>query len=181
MAAFNTITPPTGVPVTVQELKDRLRITSNAENGRLYGLLEAAAQWAEDFTGAYIMPRGIELTMDRFPAREFTLGVWPIVSVDSVIYDSADSPSVSTTVAASEYELDLVTVKGRIRAVNGWPSTSTKVNAVRIRMTVGYSSKLTVPEGVKEGIKLYAAGLYYCDDAMREAAKNTLWNYRVVV
>jgi len=180
MATLNTITAPTGVPVTVQELKDRLRLTTTSEDARLYALLEAATKWAEEYTHLKIMPQVVELTLDRFPSWGFNLDVHPIRSVDSVKYDDTSSPQVETTLTADvDYETDIVTTKGRIESLGGWPSVSSDMNAVRIRMSVGYASALVVPEGIKEGIKMYAAGLYTCDVATKKGAESALWVYRV--
>lgn len=181
-AKLNIITPPIGVPVSIDEVKDSLKVTSTTEDARIYGMIEMATKWAEEYTGLKIMPQTVELTMDKFIDWSFTLGVWPIQSVDSVKYDDTESPQVEQTLTADvDYDVDIVTTKGRISTLGGWPSVSTDYNAVRIRMTAGYASAKVVPEGIKEGIKLMIMSTYYCKKEMYEAAKAMLWIYRVNV
>lgn len=181
MATLNTITAPVTEPVDIEDLRDVLRIDGTSEDGRLSSLIVAARIWAEDFLDMKLMSQVVDLTLDSFVSDSFDLGVYPIQSVDSVKYDSTDSPSVETTLTENvDYRVDIVTNFGRIVSIGGWPSAYRKFNSVRIRMTVGYTDAVSVPQSIKEGIKVYAASLYECNPQLMEAAKNILWPYRNV-
>lgn len=179
MATLKTITAPVAEPVDVAELRDVLRIDDATEDARLFSLIIAARQWAEDYTDTKLMSQVVELNIDRFPSNSFVLDAYPIQSVDSVKYDSTDSPSVETTLTVDvDYRVDIDSKNGRIISIGGWPSVYQKFNSVRVRMTVGYAAVDDVPEGIKEGIKIYAASLYECNPAMTKAAESILWHFR---
>lgn len=181
MATLKEITGPTQEPVTLSELKDVLRITSTSEDVRLTALLKAARQFVENYLDTKLMTQTVELNLDRFSADSFELDVYPIQSVSSVKYDSTDSPSVETTLTVNvDYRVDIDSKNGRIISIGGWPSVYSKFNSVRIRMVAGYASAAAVPDGIKEGLKLYAAALYECSPQLEDAAKSILWPFRNV-
>lgn len=179
MATLKTITEPTVEPVTLDELKDVLRIDGTDDDKRLYGLIKTARSFAEQFCNLRLMTQTVELIYDRWPSDTFELDVWPIQSVDSVKYDDTASPQVQQTlVVDDDYIVEIESYNGRITSLGGWPSVSTDFHSIRIRMTVGYSDAESVPETIKDGVKFYAAGLFDCDNTLMETAKTILWPYR---
>lgn len=182
MVALTVITAPTDEPITIQEAKDALRIDSNDEDVRIWNLIRTARQFAEDYCNLRIMTQVVELSMDLWPAYEFELDVWPIQSVDTVKYEDTASPTATQTlVANTDYYTDITTTEGRIRTITGWPSVAVKPNAIKIRMTAGYSDQDSVPDQIKEGIKAYCAYIYDSDPLMKEIAERLLWSQRIML
>lgn len=181
MGTLSTITGPTVEPVTTTEVKTALGVLHSDDDTRIDGLIKAARIFAEAYCSLRIMTQVVEWTLDNWPAGEFTLGVWPIQSVDSVKHFDTASPSVEQTlVANTDYYADTTTKNGRLRTEGGWPSVAVIPNPIKIRMTVGYADADSVPDGIKEGIKAYVVYLYDSDELMESIAKRLLWPERII-
>ena len=181
MASLTTITAPTLEPVTLQEVKDTLRVEAGEDDTRLYGIIRASRMFAEAFCGLKIMTQVLELTYDRFPASEFPLDIWPLQSIDSIKYDDTASPVVEQTlVENTDYYADIKTKGGRVRTITGWPSVAVKPGPIRIRVTAGHATQPDVPDNIKEGIKAYCVFLYDADELMETVAKSLLWPERIL-
>ena len=181
MGSFTTITEPSDEPITLDEAKEALRIDVDDEDTRVWGIIRAARMFAEDYLSQKIMSQVIELSADRWPATEFGLGVWPIISVDTVNYEDTASPvATQTLIADTDYYADITTTEGRLRTITGWPSVAVKPNAIKIRMTVGYADQDSVPDQIKEGIKAYCAYIYDSDECMKDIAQRLLWSARIM-
>ncbi len=179
MGSFEVITEPTSEPVTLQEAKDALKILHDDEDGRITSLIKTAREFAEAYCGIFIMTTIRELKGDAFLGYEINLDTWPLQSIDSVKYDDTGSPiTEQTLVANTDYYADTKTEGGRLRKIKQWPSVATKPNAIRIRMTAGYSSAALVPESLKDGIKAYIIYLYELNIDMERVAKSILWQNR---
>lgn len=181
MASLTTITEPADEPITLDEAKEALRIYIDDEDQRIWGIIRAARMFAEDFLSQKIMSQVVELNLDRWPANQFSLDVWPIISVDSVSYEDTGSPPVTQTLIEDvDYYADITTTEGRLRTITGWPSVAMKPNAIKITMTVGYADQDSVPDQMKEGIKAYCAYIYDTDEDMEDIAKRLLWSARIM-
>ena len=181
MGTLTIITEPTAEPVTVDEAKEALRIDITDEDTRIGNIIESARIFAEDFCGLKLMTQTIELSMDKWPATEFKLGIWPLASIDSIKYDDTASPVAEQTLTVdTDYYADTTLIEGRVRTIGGWPSVAVKPQAIRIRMTAGYASAAAVPERIKDGIKAYCAYIYDSDPLMKEIAERLLWSARIL-
>jgi len=58
-------TPPAIEPVTLEELKDHLRIDSADEDAVLTGLLAAAREWCEGFQNRAYITQTLQLWLDE--------------------------------------------------------------------------------------------------------------------
>ncbi len=181
MGSFTTITEPSDEPITLEEAKEALRIEIDDEDVRVWNIIRAARMFAEDFLNRKLMSQVVELSFDRWPATEFSLGIWPIISVDTVKHEDTASPvATQTLVANTDYYADVTITEGRLRTITGWPSVAVKPNAIKIRMTVGYADQDSVPDQIKEGIKAYCAYIYDADPAMKDIAEKLLWSQRII-
>lgn len=181
MGTLTTTTAPIEEPVEVSEVMTAIRATNTDDTDRLTNIITAARIFAEQYTNTRIMTQTVKLNMDRWPASEFLLGVWPLQAIVSVKYYNTASPSVLTTLAANtDYYADITTMGGRVRTISGWPSIAVQPNAISITMTAGYATKAEVPEAIKEGIKAYCVYLYDGDYSMLSVAKDILWPQRIL-
>ncbi len=179
MGTLTVITEPAAEPVSLPEAKEALAVEHDDDDARINGLIKSARIFAERFCNLNIMTKTVERSYDSWPGSNIYLDVWPLQSIDSVIYNDTGSPvTEQTLVEGTDYYTDIVTIGGRVIAILGWPSVAAQPKPIRIRMTAGYLSAEVVPENIKDGIKSYVVYLYEAVPAMESIARNILWSER---
>lgn len=168
--SYTVITPATLKPLTVQEVKDFLRVDSDAEDTLLGVLIDAATEVAQHYLGRFLLTTVIEEFYDFFPVYKtgvdpfqgdrniIYLSRGPVQSVASVKY--IDGNGDEQTVTATDYRTDLVSEPARIMPDYGWYGTKDTVNAVIIRYTSGYTQASDVPANIKVALLLIIAEMY---------------------
>jgi len=156
-------TPPAIEPVTLEELKDHLRVDSVDEDALLTGLIAAAREWCEGFQNRAYITQTLQLWLDEWPAGDaIVLPRPPLQSVASVKYYGTDDTEY--TLDAADYRVSLYGYKGRVVLNYGksWPSTTLRpAEAVVVEYDAGYGDDATdVPERARMAIKIVAAHLY---------------------
>lgn len=176
-----TVTPPAGLPVSLAMVKDQLRLNEDdtAEDALLMGLIRAATETAEAFTGRALITRSLRLSLDAAPDTAFEPGFRigvrprgqdraielpqpPLIAVLSVV--SHNDADTATTFAASNYLVDTAREPGRVVLRNGavWPANADRAaNAIEITYTAGYGTRIgDVPEPIRQAILTLIAQLY---------------------
>ena len=193
--ALDTTTAPTGEPVTVEELRDHLRVSTTDDDLLIENIGKAAREYAETFTRRQLMLATYTLHMDGWPAGDdpIVLPRPPLLSVTSVGY--VDTDGTSQTVSTSVYTTDTVSDPGRVYLSydQAWPTdTRTQRKAVNVVYTAGYSSGSTlatqrdaVPDAFKSAILILAGDLYEHREARLDFASHEnptvdrlLWSLR---
>lgn len=159
------ITSPADEPVSVEEVKNHLRIDSENEDVQLIEFITAAREYGEDYTRRAFATQTIEMMMDEFPYTDYIeLPAPPLQSVTSVKYK--DSAGVETTMTVNnDYIVDTDSDIGRIVLPYGatWPSfTAYSVNPIRIRYQAGYTA---LPSVFKNAMLLHIGLMYKYRDA----------------
>jgi uncharacterized phiE125 gp8 family phage protein len=150
------LTPPTEMPVTLEEAKLALREDGSEKDALIRTWIMGVAQYAEHYTGRAFITRPVRVTLDSFPVGErggsgaIFLDLLPAASVESIqFYDANDALQ---TLDPQDYVIDLVSEPGCIVPARGkgWPVTADRINAVMCDFTAGYGADSTaIPEGVK--------------------------------
>lgn len=176
------ITQPVSFPVTLAEAKAHCRVEDAAEDATLVGLVAAATDYVEQYTGKAIVSQTWRLTLDKF-SDSILLPKNPIQSVSSVKYYDAigDIQTLSTEYYTADTASDPAWIV--LNADQTWPDTFDGVNAVRIEFVAGYT---TVPPPIKHAILMLVAQWYdhraaVSDKAMvavPHAVEALLTNYR---
>ena len=168
--SYTIITPATLKALTVQEVKDYLRVDSDAEDTLLGVLIDAATSVAEHYLGRFLLTTVIEEFYDFFPVYKtgvdpfrgdrniIYLSRGPVQSVASVKYIDGNGDEI--TVAGTDYRSDLVSEPARIMPEYGWYGTKDTVNAVIIRYTCGYTQASDVPANIKMAMLLIIGEMY---------------------
>lgn len=148
------ITPAATFPVTLAEAKAQCRIDGGDEDALINGLIAAATDYVEQYTGRAIMAQTWKLTLDAF-SDAIVLPKGPVQSVTSVQY--YDTDGVERT--ATNYTLDNSSDPAWIvrNAMYSWPTTQSAVNVVNITFVAGYS---VVPPSLKHAILLLIGDWY---------------------
>lgn len=157
---YKTITAVNAEPVTIDEVKLHLRLTSDAtEDALLANLITAARIYCEKYTGRAFAPQTLELLLDDFPAVDFIdLPMPPLTGVTSVKYK--DYTGSETTMTTDDYIVDTDSLMGKVVLAYGksWPVfTAYPINPIRIRFVCGYA---TIPSVLKQAMLLLIGHWY---------------------
>jgi uncharacterized phiE125 gp8 family phage protein len=161
--ALVLVTPPANEPVTVEEAMEHLRVDGLEEVLLVEGLVRAAREYAETFTGRALITQVWDWTLDCWPrGNTIELPRPPLQSVDSVKY--LDEDGAEHTVNASSYLVDTTNRPGRIRlrTNQSWPTdTLREISAITIRFSAGYGDDAEdVPQTIHQAMLLMIGDLY---------------------
>jgi len=158
---LNLQTAPTVEPVTVEEVKDHLRIDIDTEDTLITDWITVARAHCEKLQNKVYMTQTWDLYLDDFPDMPFNIPLPPLQSITHIKY--TDTDATETEYTSTYYNTDAYSMPGRINFAWGrvWPSVTLRtVNGVVIRFVAGYTSKNNVPKEVREAIKLIVGHLY---------------------
>ena len=189
MAGIVVSTAPTQEPITIQEVKDYLRLEDSLDERVLQDLIETARIFCEEHTGRALMTQTLTMTVDAYD--ELADPLWegwktgpylnyykdyidlvksPVQSVTSVkTYNDADE---STTMAASKYYVDNAREPARVvlRTGETFPTALRVANAIEVVFVAGYTSQALVPAPLRIGMMQHIAFMYEHRGDMYEAA-----------
>ena len=161
--SLTLLSPPAAEPVTLAEVKDHLRITHDDEDALITGLAVAARNAVEARGGLALIAQDWRFALDAVPDDAVMLPLTPVWSVNEIsVLDRDGAPQIVDT---SAYE----SAAGRVRRASAWPQPGSAIDGVRIVFTAGWSGAASVPEDLKQAVKLLAASFY----ENREAAGGT--------
>ncbi|KKL11228.1 hypothetical protein LCGC14_2547900, partial [marine sediment metagenome] len=165
MANPQVATVPATEPVTLDEVKRRLRIeiTNSDDDDLLNDLTQAARARAEAFLNRRLVTQTLDFFVDAFPATDFIeLPGGRLASITSLKY--TDSDNLETTWTATNYFASITAEPGRLHlAFNiSWPTATLKPrDAVVVRYVVGYGAAAAVPFGIRAGMMLAIGHLFH--------------------
>ena len=188
MAGLVVSTAPTEEPLSLQEVKEYLRVEDSTDERVVRPMIEAARQFAEEHMNRALMQQTLTLTVDtildiddplwegmrtapdlNYYKNYIILPKAPVQSVTSVkTYDDADT---ATTFAASKYYVDTAREPSRIVLRNGetFPSALRVANAIEVIYVAGYTSAYAVPQPIRLGMLQHIAYMYEHRGDMYEA------------
>lgn len=179
MAGIKVHTEPSQEPLTLQEVKEYLRVEDSTDERNIRPLIEAARRMCEEHLNRTLISTTYQLFLDGFDELEDPLweGVRqgpylnyyknyidlpksPVTSVTHIkTYDDDDN---ATTMLASKYYVDSVREPARIVLRQGetFPTALRVANAIEIQFVAGYSSAYSIPEPIRIGMLQWIAHLY---------------------
>lgn len=141
-------------PVSLEDMKNYLRVDVTDDDVLISNLIKTARDYIERITNRSIVLKRYEYILDDFPNGHIQLPRPPLVSVEQLTYKTIDG----TEMLYSDYIVDVEGEPARIIAPNGWPSESLyPVNAVKVTYQAGYSQ---IPESLKHAIFMLVAHWY---------------------
>jgi uncharacterized phiE125 gp8 family phage protein len=179
------VTEPAIEPVTLEEMRQHLRIDDEDEHEYLLDIIREAREEIEQASGLSLISQTWRLAIDRWPAgkQEWWDGVrqghinqiygpesysalalpkYPLLSVDSVkVYD--EDSNETDVVIADTFDIDTIQRPGRMTLKVGatWPIALRSNNAIIIEYTTGYGTAATdVPSPLRRAVKALAAYLF---------------------
>lgn len=160
---FKTTSEPTAEPITLEQLKDRLRIGSTCDFDTELGLiLTQARKQVEADTYRRLVTQTVVGYLDEFPALDWIeIRLAPLTAITGITY--VDQNSVTQTYSATKYATDIISTPPRVvlKTSQSWEVTQRDtVNAVAITMTAGYGAASAVPAAAKLAVVEYAKILW---------------------
>lgn len=158
---FKVITPVASEPVSLAEARLQCKVDSDdtSHDAALAGLITAAREFAEHFTGLALASRTLEAALDEFPrcAGPIDLPLPPVTSITSIKY--TDTAGAEQTLSAGAYALSTYGESRTVAPTYGgiWLATLGVPDAVRIRFVCGYGleSGPALPAVVKSAMLLH--------------------------
>ena len=147
-----TVTGPDAEPITLDEAKEHLRVIHGSDDALIERLITAAREHVENETGRALVAATYR---QHYPVFDRVIGLplWPVVSVASVTYASADG----TRVAVDPLDY-LVDADWSFLAPRGsWPRPATSV-------VVEFTTEpREIPESLRQAVLLRVQADYEAD------------------
>ena len=156
------VTPPTPPIVTLDEMKEHLRVTGTANDAEIDAMTAAAMNHLDGragWLGRALLTQVWDLHLTGFPAgcQSIALPFPPLQSVASVSY--TDEDGAAQTLEQAKYTAVTGVEPGMVQLAYDelWPSTRMHGYPVTVRFTAGYGARGDVPEAIRSAIKLIVA------------------------
>lgn len=160
------LTGPAAEPLALQEFKDFLRVTHDAEDTILALLITTARQMVESLTGRLLLTQDWRLPLDAWPASGLILP--PLGPVAGLIAARLRHRDGSETLLAS----GLFTVRGdRAPPVIAFergavPAPDRPLGGIELDLRLGHGTNpAQVPADLRQAVRLLAAHFYENRDA----------------
>lgn len=162
--SLTRIIAPTVTPLSLEEVKDHLRVSGTDQDDMIQLYLDAATDYADGewgWFGRCLVTQTWRLTLDEFPTAEIKIPLPPLQSIVQVAYD--DSAGIEQIVSSSDYYIDSDSEPGWLMPLTSvtWPTPLDAVNAVRIDFVAGYPPEgsppdltANIPANIKQGLLL---------------------------
>lgn len=190
--SLQIITGPTAEPITLTEVKARLRLTDTIDDATITALIPVAREYAEKMTRRSIAFKTYAAFFDSFPdlCKPIRVPAPPLIAVTAIKY--LDSTLTQQTWDPSEYYVAYMQVPGLIvpTPLNVYPCPAVVPGAVEVDFTAGYGYAGTTgppvippgpvcPEHLKEGIRQLVVYLYeHPDTVTSEGLKEAPVSFR---
>jgi uncharacterized phiE125 gp8 family phage protein len=148
-------------PITMQQVKDHLRVTWEEEDALIYSLVSAAREYVEKSTSQAVIPQEISAYYSALPERAgfLDLPLSNAVSIESVKY--IDDTGTEQTVSGSDYYLT-VGQPSRVYFKNGYAGAQNRPDSVEIIYKAGFGAApyKPFPQAIKAAMLIMVADLY---------------------
>lgn len=175
------VSGPSGEPFSLDEAKSHLRVDTDFDDEDIDRYITAARQYVETYLERALLEQKWCLALDGFCgpralgvpswARQYfnmseaiKLPMGQLAStptpVESIIY--IDDAGAQQTLDTSKYTVNNFLAPAEIKPTYGnyWPSTRPQWDGVRVTYRVGWADVGSIPEPIKQGMKLLISQMY---------------------
>jgi len=193
MAKLSLVTGPQQEPVSLDDIKNHLRVDITNDDELIMAYMLAARESIESISNQRLVSQTWDIWLEQFPGStvyRVPRSLTPLQSVTHVKYWDADDQE--QTFDSSNYLVDTYAKQGQIvlQSSAAWPGDVLReVNGVNIRVVVGFGDDADVPERYKQAIKLLVGHWYENREQVVVGrmpmeipfgVKNLLWHDRVI-
>jgi uncharacterized phiE125 gp8 family phage protein len=152
-------TAPAFEPVSLDEAKEHLRVSTDDENGSILAYLMAARQWVEAYTERSLATQTWQMSLSALSPQVWLPRSSPIGSVTHVKY--YDEDNALQTWSSSNYRVVSFTEPALLEVTSDatWPSTYCRSDAVQIEWISGYATGVC-PESLRLAVLTLTAHFY---------------------
>lgn len=160
MAGYLIQNQPDDEPLTLEEVKDYLRVDTNSEDTLITSFIIAARRQVEARTYRPLITQTWLLSLDFSDISDIVeINKFPLQSVDSIKYFDIDGNI--QTIDSSKYIVDINSNPCRVQFTDLPSTIKNQINAMQIEFTCGYGDLASyVPEDIKLAMK-FIIGHYY--------------------
>lgn len=166
------VTAPTGLPITVEDMKCRIRVDIDADNELIEAYIRGAQARIDGPSGIgyALIEQTWRLSLDCFPSADICLPGAPVKSVTSVNY--VDTDGVNQVVNSSNYYLDVASSPVRLAPSygNSWPATRSQNGAVWIDYVVGEAAAANIAPDLVDALALIVGHRYENREAVADGS-----------
>ncbi|MEN7549314.1 phage head-tail connector protein [Rapidithrix thailandica] len=151
---------PGSEPLSLEEAKAQLRIEDifTVEDALIGSLITTGRQQVENYCEISLIETTWKAYYDTFP-EVIELPKGKVLSLVEIKYFDEDNQE--TILPASAIDQDLNSRPALLRAVDSWPATYERMNAVEVTFTAGFGANASdIPEAIKQAIKLFVGAGY---------------------
>lgn len=160
------VMPPAELPLTIDALKEHLRVDGSDDNAVIASYLSAALAYVDGRDGVLgraLVEQAWAVQLDGgFPVcgEPIRMPLPPLRDVTEIAY--IDPAGVQQVLDASAYEVLTNREPGEVRPAYGltWPTTRCQPSAVTITFTAGFGDADAVPEDYKHLLRFLVAHWY---------------------
>lgn len=194
--ALTRVIAPTDEPLTLDEVREHLRIVGTDQDNYLARLIAAARSRAERITKRALITQTWRVTVDEFP-EWFNIPKAPLQSVLSINYLDSDGATValydssSPQVGVADFVIDTQSDPARVLLAYGitWPTPVVQANAVSLTFEAGYGDHAEdVPEDLRLAMLLMIGHWFehresVSEEDYKDVPQSAMWileDYRVL-
>ena len=153
-------TAPATTPITLAEAKSHMRVTLPDEDADITIYIKSATALCEQILQRKLITQTWKMYLDSWPLYIDVL-FGDLQSVTHVKYTDMDEDQ--STFAASNYDVDIASVPGRIilKDTKSWPTDTLNANnPIEIQFITGYGDAEDIPDDIRNAVLLTTAHLY---------------------
>lgn len=158
MLAPVLVTPPTDLPITLEEAKLHLRVSHDEEDGLIENLIRAATQHVDGWTGVLgraVMPQTWRQDFDGWSCLRLLLN--PVREIESVTYRDSDGNQQTLDPAVYTLRVDDGGAYVDLAPGQSWPAVASSVDAVSVTYEAGYDE---APAPIRQAMLLLIGHWY---------------------
>jgi len=144
--------------VTLDQLKDNLRIMHNLEDQLIERLASTACLYVQEVSGRKLNTDTYALELSPVVSGRINIPVSPILSIDSFEYYDVDN--TLQTLESENFKLFNSEDSTYLSAVDSWPVFYEREDAIKITFSSGYPDNILFPENLKHAAILLASHWY---------------------
>tara|TARA_R110000868_G_scaffold61095_1_gene185817 strand:+ start:195 stop:863 length:669 start_codon:yes stop_codon:yes gene_type:complete len=180
MSGLKVITGPALEPISRIEAREHLRLDEDVDDRQIRIYIQAARNWAENYTGRAFINRTMKMYLDGFSAVDeplwegmrtgpsvikynnyLQLALNPVYSVTSIKYFSDNDTEY--TWGTENYYADIISEPAKIVIRDGgtYPTDLRAANGLEINFIAGYGENPSdVPESIKVAMLQFMSFIY---------------------